>query len=49
MKQIIKTAGVIMDQLSALTGWKFIGAMKGDTCIRQPRGMTILTRRKWTK
>ena len=32
MKQIIKTAGVIMDQLSALTGWKFIGAMKGDTC-----------------
>lgn len=32
MKQIVKTIGTIMDQLRMLTGWKFIGAMKGDTC-----------------
>ncbi len=32
MKQIVKTVGTIMDQLRMLTGWKFIGAMKGDTC-----------------
>ena len=32
MKQIIKTAGPIMEQLRILTGWKFAGGMKGDIC-----------------
>lgn len=32
LKPIVKTVGTIMDQLTMLTGWKFIGAMKGDTC-----------------
>lgn len=30
MKQIIKTAGTIMEQLRILTGWKFAGGMKGN-------------------
>lgn len=32
LKPIVKTVGTIMDQLTTVTGWKFIGAMKGDTC-----------------
>ena len=33
MKQITKTAGKIMEQIILMTGWNFVGAMKGDVCI----------------
>lgn len=33
MKQITKTAGKIMEQIRLMTGWNFVGAMKGDVCI----------------
>ena len=33
MKQIIKTAGTIMEHLRIITGWNFAGGMKGNTCI----------------
>ena len=33
MKQIIKTAGAIMEQLRILTGWKFVGGAKGDVIL----------------
>lgn len=32
VKPIVKTAGKIMEEVRALTGWNFAGAMKGDTC-----------------
>lgn len=33
MKQIVKTAEKIMLEAKAYTGWNFLGAVKGDTCI----------------
>ncbi len=46
MKQIIKTAGAIMEQLRMLTGWKFAGGVKGDICtlaanLVNPEGIKI--------
>ena len=32
MKQIIKTAGAIMEQLRILTGWKFVGGRYPHGC-----------------
>lgn len=32
MKQIVKTTGIIMQQLRMLTGWNFIGGVKGKVC-----------------
>ena len=32
MKEIVKTAGAIMEQLRRYTGWRFEGGVKGDLC-----------------
>ncbi|MEY8516922.1 hypothetical protein AALC25_08335 [Lachnospiraceae bacterium 29-84] len=32
MKQIFKTVGKIMEEIRALTGWTYVGAMKGNIC-----------------
>ena len=33
MKEIIKTSGKIMKDLRALTGWNFLGGVKGNICL----------------